>query len=234
MKARKGYSQKATDESFEITDRTVKGYFASFGNIDSDNDMFIKGAFAKSIQERGVKSEGNRKIAHLAFHDMNRPIGTIKTLEEDSKGLFFESVIGTHTDGEDMLKMYNEGIIREHSVGFQYMPDKMEEKTDFWELKEVKLWEGSAVTFGANSETPVIKSEADYQDSLNKIAEDRELLFKLLKGGKSGDLIELEFRKLCYKYETLCQVNPFERKTVDKKEPFKTNEDLWREFYINS
>ena len=231
---RTGYSQKSNNLEFKVDSdsRIVKGYFASFNTLDSDNDIFVKGAFAKSIQERGVSSTGNRKIAHLAFHDMKRPIGEIKVLQEDERGLYFESKIGTHTDGEDMLKMYREGVIREHSVGFQYMPDKMEEKDSVWYLKEVKLFEGSAVTFGANENTPVIKSAEGYQERLNEIAEEREILFKLFKEKNSGDLIELEFRKLCFKYESLCRNNPFEAKTVKDAEPKMSEaERLKIEFY---
>ena len=213
---RTGYSQKSNDLEFKVDSdsRLVRGYFASFNTLDSDGDIFVKGAFAKSIQERGVNSSGNRKIAHLAFHDMKRPIGDIQVLQEDEMGLYFESKLGTHQDGEDMLKMYREGEIREHSVGFQYMPDKMEEKDGVWYLKEVKLFEGSAVTFGANENTPVIKSAEDFQARLDTLAEEREVLMKLFKSKDSGDLIELEFRKLCFKYESLCRNNPFEAKTV--------------------
>ena len=39
----------------------VSGYFASFDTIDSDNDVIRKGAFKKSIQERGPLSSGNRR-----------------------------------------------------------------------------------------------------------------------------------------------------------------------------
>jgi len=49
--------------------RSVSGYFASFDTLDSDNDIIRKGAFTKSIQERGVKSTSNRQIAHLRNHD---------------------------------------------------------------------------------------------------------------------------------------------------------------------
>ena len=54
---------KVSDVS--LKSRQVKGYFASFDTLDSDRDIIRKGAFTKSIQERGVNSTGNRKIAHL-------------------------------------------------------------------------------------------------------------------------------------------------------------------------
>ena len=92
---KQGYSQKSNALDFEVKDnsgkRLVKGYFASFDNTDAHNEVFTKGAFTKSINERGVNSQSNRKILHLAFHDMNRPIGNLKVLEEHTEGLYFES-----------------------------------------------------------------------------------------------------------------------------------------------
>ena len=42
------------------TKREVAVYLAKFGNVDSDNDVIQKGAFKKSIQERGPQSPSNR------------------------------------------------------------------------------------------------------------------------------------------------------------------------------
>lgn len=50
--ALKGFSAKdaaVVDESKRI----IEVKFASFGNVDSDGDLLVKGCFAKSIQERG-------------------------------------------------------------------------------------------------------------------------------------------------------------------------------------
>jgi len=232
---KQGYSQKANSLDFEVKDnsgkRLVKGYFASFGNVDAHNEVFTKGAFAKSINERGVNSKSNRKILHLAFHDMNRPIGNLKVLEEHSEGLYFESELGTHTDGEDAFRMYKEGIIREHSVGFMYVGDKIKELDNgAYELNEVKLFEGSMVGLGANSETPnltAIKSLEQKEAILEKIAQERELLFKMV--AKGGDLIELQLRKLCFEYETLAKFNPTFAKSVKNNEPSKKQNN----FFVN-
>ena len=82
--------------SIKVTDldegsRQVKGYFSSFDTIDSDRDVIRKGAFSKSINERGPQSSGNRKIAHLRNHDWEQQIGNPIELFEDSKGLGFVS-----------------------------------------------------------------------------------------------------------------------------------------------
>ena len=180
--------------------RQVKGYFAAFNNIDSDFDVIRAGAFAKSIAERGPESTGNRKIAHLRNHDFTHQIGRIDELGEDKHGLYFVSTLGTSSKGEDAFRDYQEGIIREHSIGFQYIGDKIDfvEPSDsefnsevgHFEVREVKLFEGSAVTFGANSLTPVVdvakgQEQVDYK--LKRIKELTDTLETALKNGKGTD-----------------------------------------------
>ena len=67
-------------EDIDETNRIVKGYLSSFDTLDSDNDIIRKGAFKKSLQERGVDAKNNRRIAHLRNHDWEHQIG--KFLEE--------------------------------------------------------------------------------------------------------------------------------------------------------
>lgn len=208
----------------------VEGYFGAFNNVDSDQDRILEGAFSKSIKEHGPSSESNRKIAHLAYHDTRRPLGVIQELKEDSKGLYFRSKMGTHTEGQDFLKMYEEGIIREHSIGFNYIPDKIKETTEegkkIWNISEVKLWEGSAVVFGANSETPNLSSMKS-QDDLNKYLEElnirMEVFIKSLTDGtlsqKYNNLFTLELMQLKSEYNSLLNFEEPLRNTLQEQEP---------------
>jgi HK97 family phage prohead protease len=175
----------STKSGFEIKDmdsatRKVAVYLAKFDNMDSDGDVIRKGAFAKSILEHGPQSTSNRKIAFLRHHDWQQPIGKFLELTEDSNGLLAVAEMGRSSLAEDAWKDYEDGIIREHSIGFQYIKDKMSFVEDsslpmkgYYEIREVKLYEGSAVTFGSNDQTNVIsvmKSEerATYLDKLNQ------------------------------------------------------------------
>ena len=241
---KKGYKQHNCN-TFEIkTDvknRMVEGYFSAFGNKDADNDIIHKGAFLKSIQEHGPNSQTNRKIAHLAYHDVRRPIGTIKELQEDDKGLYFRSELGTHTEGEDFMKMYESGIIREHSIGFNYIPDKIK-KTEIngepiWNVYEVKLWEGSAVVFGSNSETPnlsAIKSQQDLNKYLEEYNERMEICIKALIdcnfSEKFNNLFHLELQALKTGYNSLVTFEPFKNNT-QVEEPKIDKEKLFDEEY---
>ena len=220
----------------DLKSRQVKGYFASFNTLDSDRDVIRKGAFAKSIQDNGVNSSGNRKIAHLRNHDWEHQIGALKELGEDDRGLFFVSTLGKSTKGNDALLDYQDGILREHSVGFNYIADKMKfiEESSFhvdghWEINEVKLWEGSGVTFGANSLTPVIdvaKGLLDNDYTLKKINELTIVLEKALTSGKGTDerLINIEqlFAQLKQLHNSLEIQKPSKKDTLNE-EPIEGN-----------
>jgi HK97 family phage prohead protease len=141
----------------------ITGYFADFNSIDSDGDIIKPGAFAKSISETGPSSRKPR-IKHLMNHDITQPLGVLQTLSEDSKGLRYESQLGTHALGVDFIKMADSGLITEHSIGYRMIKYSQVKPWADWkegeaarELTELKLWEGSSLTaWGANANTPLI------------------------------------------------------------------------------
>lgn len=147
----------------EVANRTVSGYLASFGNKDSDSDIILKGAFSKSLNDRGVGSSTARKISFLYQHDMTKPIGRFTTLVEDEKGLYFEAELDNIPLANDVLEQYKSGTLNQHSIGFRYLKDKVDynKELDAFMIKEVDLFEGSVVNMGANENTPFmgIKSE---------------------------------------------------------------------------
>ena len=169
------YSIKNTNLPLSFKDADTKkgivtGYFASFNNLDSDGDIIVPGAFAKSIQETGPQSMQPR-IKHLMNHDTGKPLGVIQSLCEDEKGLYYESQIGTHSLGQDFIKMVESGLITEHSIGFRTIQSDTNNETGDTYLKELQLWEGSSLTaWGANNLTPVtgMKSEFKIEDIVER------------------------------------------------------------------
>ena len=172
------FEQKNTGaiKDIDIKSRIVTGYLSAFGNVDSDNDIIVKGAFSKSINERF------NDIFYLQQHDWTRPLGKFTKLEEDEKGLYFEGEIINTSFGEDQLKLYEAGIVKEHSIGF--ITIKSEKGSNNARIiKEVKLYEGSAVTLGANSNTPFL----GFKSSVN---EAKDLYKKILKAHKDGSFTD--------------------------------------------
>ena len=193
------YSVKSSETSIKdlsLGKREVAMYLSKFNVIDSDNDMIIKGAFEKSILERGVNSNSNRNIAFLRYHDWQHQIGKFLKLEEDEKGLFAVAQLGTSTKGEDALRDYEEGIIKEHSIGFQYISENVKfiednnnEQKGYYQINEVKLFEGSAVTFGANEFTEVLNigKSKNCIDALEKLTKEIDIVTKALINGRGTD-----------------------------------------------
>ena len=128
--------------------RVVTGYLSAFGNEDFTGDIMMRGAFTKTLNER------KNQIFFLNQHNWSQPHGRFNVLMEDEKGLYFESepLIDT-TYSSDLLKLYEAGIIKEHSIGYVTTNSDKDEKGRRL-LKEVKLYEGSNVTLGANPQTP--------------------------------------------------------------------------------
>jgi HK97 family phage prohead protease len=157
----------------------VTGYFAAFNNIDSDGDMITKGAFAKTIAERGPK--GSNRIKHFLDHDWTKPVGAIKVLQEDEYGLYFESKAGGHQLGRDYLQMCLDGIITEHSFGYKTVVGVPAD--NYYHLKELFMYEGTAMqSWGANHLTPVTGFK-----SFTDIVSQFEAIGKALKNGTYSD-----------------------------------------------
>ena len=243
MKENNIYAVKSLDlkvEDIDISSRKVVAYGSAFNIMDSDFDIIRKGAFSKSIQERGANSTGNRKIAHLRNHSWDVQIGKITEIYEDDYGLKFVSELGRSTAGDDALKDYQDGILREHSIGFNYITDKMKfvenDTQDYYEINEVKLWEVSGVTFGANEFTQVIDVAKGWtaESYLSKLNEQMNTYIKVLKSGSQSDErlyeIEMGLKVLQQKYNSLIISEPTVKVTIED-EPNKLSES--KQFYLN-
>jgi HK97 family phage prohead protease len=240
------YGRKSLSMSVKDVDpqtRRVQVMLSHFDNMDSDGDIIRQGAFAKSISERGAESMSNRKIAFLRHHDWEHQIGKWIKLEETAEGLIGIGELGRSTKGTDALLDYQDEIIREHSIGFNYVSDKMEfvEHGDagYWEIKEVQLWEGSAVTFGANSETPTLTvSKGNSKEILEKLNNKMTALTKALKNGKGTDerlySFEMQLKGIQQQYNeiinSLVSKEPTKQVTPERKpEP---DNDTQKQFYL--
>lgn len=186
MKIKSNYELKDVDEKKGI----VTGYASIFNNVDSDQDMIMPGAFMKTIQERGPLSAKPR-IKHLWMHDSWTPIAVPDVLEEHDKGLYFVSRFGKDTQSQDKLQQHIDGIITEMSIGYNVIQqeDVLDENGKFLhrKLAELKLWEYSSVTWGANSLTSIISAKGSNIDIVNELSRRLDALNRGLKNSKYTD-----------------------------------------------
>ena len=168
----------------------VKGYGSYFGNIDSDGDIINAGAYTKTISENG------NRVKYLYQHDMDKPIGKMKDLYEDDKGLVFEASIPKTRLGLDVIELMKAGVITENSVGI--LPIGKEMIDGNRHINEVKLFEISAVTLAANDQAMILDVKGNFDK--DKVFKRYDRLAKLIrKGDISDDLgyaLEAEILKL--------------------------------------
>jgi len=213
---------------------TITGYFSIFGNKDSDNDIIMPGAYKKTLKENGPGSDKPR-ILHLYMHDSMSPLAKPSILKEDKKGLYFESKISHTSLGKDVIQLYQDKVLTEHSIGYQIVKREVDEREDVQKLTELKLWEGSTVSWGANMEAMVetVKSAGTKdKKTWDKLLLMMDALDTALKGNYSDDTarqLEIQFKQLQQHIISLTRKEP-EESTLD---PVKsvTSEELMKYLY---
>ena len=151
-------SYTGTTKDLDLKQGIITAYWSTFDVIDSDNDSIDSKAFNKTISERGPA--GSNRIMKLWQHNPTQPLGKPSELYTDAKGLVAVTKITDTTYGMDALKLYADGVLNEHSIGFQTIKSNYDESMKANRLTELKLWEGSVVTWGSNEYTPVIAGKS--------------------------------------------------------------------------
>lgn len=178
--------------------RTVKIAIASFGdkNLDRDGDIILHSAVNKTIKERGPK--GTNEIWHLADHwyDLNHALSKFSELYVEGDYLVGVSKISNTPIGNTALELYADGHITQHSIGFSVVSEEEDKGTNI--IKELALWEGSSVLWGANPNTPTFS----VQKSLTK-EEANSMLERTIKSLRHGgytdetfSLLELQLKQI--------------------------------------
>lgn len=202
-------SLKESVKDIDSAKKIVTGYLSAFNNKDYDNDIIVKGSYKKSISER------KDNIFFLNQHDWKQPHGKFSKLIEDEKGLYFESMPLIDTSySMDAFKLYEAGIVKEHSVGYSVVNQEYDKKQNANIIKEIKLYEGSNVTLGANSNTPFTGFKSL---TIKEVESQHKLILKAFRNGTFTDetfgLLEIALKEL--------QTQAYELgiKSLENKEP---------------
>jgi HK97 family phage prohead protease len=134
---------------------SFNGLAAVYGNVDQGGDRICKGAFTKTLAERGAR------VPILWQHDEANPIGS-GALSDSEAGLVIKGQLDL--DVEEGRRAYSGlrgGYIGGLSIGYTVV--KKDWNGGVRELKELKLYEVSIVTFPMNEEAIVsgVKALAD-------------------------------------------------------------------------
>jgi hypothetical protein len=151
------------------TEGTFEGLLSPYGTIDATGDVVEAGAFTKTLQEHG------NTVPLLWQHDETQPIGEL-TLEDRPDGLYCKGqLLMDIAEAKKAYLLIKARIIKGLSIGFNSIKDTM--VSGIRHLKEVRLWEGSIVTFPAASQAQIMsvkggkarETKGDFNEELTEI-----------------------------------------------------------------
>lgn len=198
------------------TTRRVKVALNKTGVMDSDRDIIEANAFDKTIRERGP--QGKNLIWHLTDHhpSLKHAVGKFKELFMENGYLVGITDIPNTTLGNDVLELYKTESINQHSIGFSTIKREVFDDDDWKKrycvIKEVTLYEGSAVLWGANEFTPTLEvgksmTPEERVSEFKKTMDDLGTMHKMFKSGHLSDstyeLIEMKILQLTNKLQQL-------------------------------
>ncbi len=206
-----GLSMNVQLKDLDEASGTVQIYVSAFNNKDSDGDIIIKGAYAKTIQEKGPSGSG--RIKHLKQHDVNLLVGRPSSMEETATGLLVTSHVSKSTDGKNLMADYKLDLY-EHSVGFVTVKDEFSKEDNANMIKEINLWEYSSVTWGSNPNTPLVgmKSILKMDNPIDEINKRMSRIANALVKGEHTDerleLYQIELKQIQSLYNDLISNQP--------------------------
>jgi HK97 family phage prohead protease len=127
----------------EITaEGTFEGLLSPYGNVDGGLDVVEPGAYTKTIKDHGAK------VPLLWQHKADMPIGEL-TLDDRKDGLWCKGqLLMELPEAQKAHLLIKATIVKGLSIGFESVKDAIE--GGIRRLKEIRLYEGSIVTFPMN------------------------------------------------------------------------------------
>jgi HK97 family phage prohead protease len=157
-----------------------RGLGSVYGNLDLHGDVVMRGAFDKTLKERGGR------VPLLWQHDMAQPIG-IANLEDSRDGLVVEGELDLDIpEGRRAFSGMKRGYLKGLSIGYNALKDEFKDGKRL--LHEIDLWEMSVVTFGANPKATITHAKqaaevAAIASALREAMAERTALIKGIGGG---------------------------------------------------
>jgi HK97 family phage prohead protease len=146
-----GFKIKGLDSAGE---GSFEGLLAVYNVVDYGNDLIEPGAFTRTLNAK-------RTVPLLWQHDPAAPIGTLEITDSDQglrvKGQLLLDLPQAKIAHSLLLAKVISGL----SIGYETIKDSVEDGVR--RLKELRLWEGSVVTFPMN-EMAVVSSVKSMSD----------------------------------------------------------------------
>ncbi len=150
---------------------SFEGMLSPYGNLDQGGDIVEPGAYAKTLKDQGP----TRPM--LWQHRSDTPIGEL-TLEDRPEGLWAKGqLLMELPEAKKAYLLMRARIVKGLSIGFESVKDSIE--SGVRHLKEIKLYEGSVVTFPMNEAALIASVKAkragERKDDFNEELSDVQL-----------------------------------------------------------
>jgi hypothetical protein len=168
--------------------KSVKIAIAETETIDHDGDLILPTAAIKTLKERGP--QGTNEIWHLLDHTAKSFSALSKFSEMGMYGKYIGGV-SKYKDSfawrEVAWPLYEAGDFTQHSIAFRTIDEK--QMNGYNEIREIQIFEGSAVLWGANPYTPTLEitKALGFDPAKDSVLHRIERLSKSLSLGKYED-----------------------------------------------
>lgn len=172
--------------SFEIkeiaADGSFEGMLSPYGNIDQAGDIVQRGSYKKTLNDNG------NEVPCLWQHKSDQPIGKLM-LEDRPEGLWCKGqLLMELPEAKKAYLLIKARIVKGLSIGFSTIKDEVKE--GIRHLLEIRLFEGSIVTFPANLAAQITAVKRSPET----------------KGDFNEELLEIQLRDSAYQMESaLCR-----------------------------
>lgn len=146
-------------------DGTFEGALAVYNNVDLGGDVIEPGAFTKTIQDNG------NEVVLLWQHKTDTPIGKL-TLTDTPQSLNVKGQLLMEVPAaRNAYLLIKARVVKGLSIGFDAVKETIVDNVR--RLKEVRLWEGSIVTFPMNEQAMItsVKSWRERQQERKELKE---------------------------------------------------------------
>lgn len=192
---RKSIDIDASKLEVDMDKRIIQGYFSIF-TPDQTRDLTQKGAFTKSMAERGPRDAGNGEIRSKIKMAYNHKsvIGIPIMLFEDDHGAYFEGRVSKTILGDEVLTLVKDGTVDGCSFEYKVIQANYpkDDKSVGRVITEVKLYETGPVDYPMHEDAGIVGTKS--QESIGELCD--QLLSLIYK--KSDELDSITELKALY------------------------------------
>lgn len=193
---KKGGTMKTKEFNVQYKDEgsgMIEGYASTWiRKADSWGDVVAKGAFKKTLAERWNGGKGIPFIWSHQIDNLKSFIGTAEA-DEDEKGLHFIAKFDDTEEAQKVRQLYKDGRLRKFSFAYDVKESAqvtLDDNVKANELRELDLYEISAVTVPANDDAGVVDVKSGRRNSKSdedKLRQAIKLIQEVLGEIEEGD-----------------------------------------------